>query len=202
MITSHSTLLLSLLLSLYLLVTTLTMARVISSFLELGLSPSFDTQVEPTVKPPSLGSYLDFKIAKSLIGWFFLAFLGHFSWHWNPPHIHWPWLFPLAMLSLWTPVNLLTQGNLTHMEALRRAGVTQGYALSSGFSCPYPYLHFVHWVASSQSPHDLHPPLQISKNAREHCCLQWHLSKFQFLYKGCTHMMRVWVSPEASTIWA
>lgn len=51
------------------------MAAVISSFLELSLSPSFDTQVEPTVKPPSLGSYLDFKIAKSLIGWF-MVFLG------------------------------------------------------------------------------------------------------------------------------
>lgn len=79
----------------------------------------------------TFGSYLDFKIAK------FRRLFYDFSWHWNPPHIHWPWLFPLAVLSLWTPVNLLTQGSLTHMEALRRAGVTQGYELSSRFSCPW-----------------------------------------------------------------
>lgn len=73
----HSALLLlSLLTSLYLLITSLTLATIISYFLEVGSDPSFDMRVDPTIKPAGLGACLDFRIATNWVGCFVNDFLG------------------------------------------------------------------------------------------------------------------------------
>lgn len=141
--TIPSTLLpLSLLLSLYLLVTTLTSAMVISSFLELGSSPSFDMRVNPTIKSAGLGACLDFKIAKNWVG----CFVNDFSWHWNLPH--WQRLFPHLCFPhglQWTCSRREVQHMWKHSEEQELLSV-----MNSALRSLVLALHFGPWVTSSQ----------------------------------------------------